>query len=90
MASSFEMEPEGTRVGLASAGITRTSAASTPPPTSSTTDHYTAGFLTASSALLGASLATVASHAEKGLSAAAVTVTTMEDAESYNANSLKT
>lgn len=89
MASSFEMEPDATRAGLFDVGMTRTTAAATPPPEPPTADHYTVGFLSTSSALLGSTTATVAGHAQKGISAAAVTVSAMEDAEAYNAGSLK-
>ena len=90
MASSFEMEPEATRAGLRDAGLARTSAAATPPPAPPTADHYTVGFLSTSSALLGSTTATVAGDAQKGLGAARVTVSAMEEAEAYNAGSLKT
>jgi hypothetical protein len=90
VASSFEMEPEATRAGLLDAGMTRMSAATTPPPEPPGVDHYTAGFLGTSSALFGSTMATVAGHAQKGMSAATVTVSGVEDAESYNAASLRT
>ena len=90
MALSFEMEPEATRAGLLDAGMTRTTAAATPPPEPPTADHYTVGFLSTSSALLGSTVATVSGYAQKGLGAATVTVSAMEEAEAYNAVSLKT
>jgi hypothetical protein len=90
VAASFEMEPEATRAGLVDAGMTRTTAAAaTPPPEPPTADHYTVGFLSTSSALLGSTTAAVAGDAQKGLGAATVTVSAMEDAEAYNAGSLK-
>ena len=89
MAASFAMEPEATRVGLRDAATTRTAAAATPPPEPPTADHYTVGFLSTSRALLGSSLATMAGHAQKGLGATAVTVSAMDEAEAYNAGSLK-
>jgi hypothetical protein len=90
VAASFEMEPEATRAGLLDAGLARTSAAATPPLAPPTADHYTAGFLSTSGALLGSTAATMAGHAQKGLGATTVTVSAMEEAEAYNAGSLKT
>jgi hypothetical protein len=84
------MEPEATRAGLLDAGMTRTAAAATPPPEPPTVDHYTVGFLNTSGVLLGSTTTTVAGHAQKGLGAATVTVSAMEEAEAYNAASLKT
>ncbi len=90
MALSFEMEPESTRTRLAAAGTVRAAAAVTTPPAPTTVDHYTAGLLTTGHALLNSALAPVAELSEKGLGAAAVTVSAMEDAESVNTASLKT
>lgn len=88
-AASFEMEPEATQAGLHDAGMTRTAAAATPPPEPPTADQYTVGFLSTSSALLGSTTATVSGYAQKGLGAATVTVTAMENTEACNAGSLK-
>jgi len=53
-------------------------------------DHYTAGLLTTGHALLHAALAPAAELSAKGLGAAAVTVSTMEQAESANTATLET
>lgn len=90
MALSFEMEPESTRARLAAAGMIRGAAAATTPPAPTAGDHYTAGLLTTGHALLNSTLALVAQLSEKGLGAATVTVSAMENAESVNTASLKT
>lgn len=90
MALSFEMEPQATRTRLAAAGTIRAVAVATPPPAPTAVDNYTAGLLTTGHALLNSTLAPVAELSEKGLGAAAVTVSAMEQAESVNTTSLET
>lgn len=90
MASSFEMEPQSTRTRAAATGTIRAASAATAPPAPPTVDHYTASLLTTGHALLHAALAPTAESSEKGLGAAAVTVSTMEQAESVNTATLET
>ena len=90
MASSFEMEPQSTRTRVSTAGAIRAASAATTPPAPPTVDHYTAGLLTTGHALLHSALVPMAELSEKGLGAAAVTVSTMEQVESVNTAALET
>lgn len=90
MPLSFEMQPASTRTRLAVAGTIRAASAATTPPAPTTVDQYTAGLLTTGHALLHSALVPMAELSEKGLGAAAVTVSTMEQVESVNTAALET
>jgi hypothetical protein len=87
MAAKFEMDPQATSTGLTGAGLTASQSIAAGIP-QLPVGNYTAGYMTALGALLGAWIADAEGLVTQGLATSAGSVAAVEGTEGPNAASL--
>ena len=90
MAAKFEMDPDATRSGLTSAGLTRAQAVSRALPVPPRVDNYTAVYMMTLVSMLGAWAAELEALTGQGLAAAAGSTGAVAAAEAASTASLTT
>lgn len=90
MAANFEMDPQATGSGLNAAGQVRCKSAGRAGTVETPMGNYTAEFAGTVRGLLAAAGAHLGAAAAGGLASTALSVTTIEGAETANANILTT
>jgi len=90
MAAKFEMDPDATRAGLASAGLTRAQAVSRGLPTPPQIDNYTAVYMATLINVLSGWAIELEALTGHGLAASAGSTSAVAAAEASSAASLTT